>query len=85
MQGTKTFKAFYSKMKDLYKLCEIEEGHRCEEHESHQEFKNRDYQCNMITLIYNDITDQALRDEYEKLGRKDRTVENMVSMAVSRE
>ena len=38
----------------------------------------------MITLIYNGISDQALRDEYDKLGRKDRTVENMVSMAVSR-
>ena len=39
----------------------------------------------MTTLIYNGITDQALRDECDKLGRKDRTVENMVSMAVSRE
>ena len=39
----------------------------------------------MTTLIYNGISDQALRDEYDKLGRKDRTVENMVSMAVSRE
>ena len=27
----------------------------------------------------------SLRDKYDKLGRKDRTVENMVSMAVSRE
>ena len=39
----------------------------------------------MTTLIYNGITDQALRDEYDKLGRKDITVENMVSMAISRE
>ena len=39
----------------------------------------------MTTLIYNGISDQALRDEYDKLSRKDRTVENMVSMAVSRE
>ena len=39
----------------------------------------------MTTLIYNGISDQALRDEYDKLNRKDRTVENMVSMAVSRE
>ena len=80
-QGTK---AFYSELKDLYKLCEMEEEW-CEEHESYQECINRDYQCNMTTLIYNGITDQALRDEYDKLGRKDRKVENMVSMAVSRE
>ena len=39
----------------------------------------------MTTLIYNGISDQALKDEYDKLGRKDRTVENMVSMVVSRE
>ena len=39
----------------------------------------------MTTLNYNGITDQALRDEYGKLGRKDRTVENMLSMTVSRE
>ena len=50
-----------------------------------QECKNRDYQHNMTTLIFNGITEQALRDEYAKLGRKDRTVENMVSLAVSRE
>ena len=63
----------------------MEEEQWCEEQESCQECKNRNYQCNMTTLIYNGITDQALRDEYGKLGRKDRTVENMVSMAVSRE
>ena len=39
----------------------------------------------MTTLIYNGITDQALRDKYDKLGRKDKMVEKMVSMAVSRE
>ena len=39
----------------------------------------------MTMLIYNGISDQALRDEYDKLHRKDRTVDNMVSMAVSRE
>ena len=39
----------------------------------------------MTALIYNGISDQALKDEYDKLGRKDRTVENMVSMVVSRE
>ena len=39
----------------------------------------------MTTLVYNGITGQAPRDEYDKLGRKDRTVENMVGMAVSRE
>ena len=38
----------------------------------------------MTTLIYNGISDQDLRDEYDKLGRKDKTVENLVSMAVSR-
>ena len=38
----------------------------------------------MTTLIYNGFMDQTLRNEYDKLGRKDRTVENMVSMAVSR-
>ena len=39
----------------------------------------------MTTLIYNGISDQALRHEYDKLNRKDRTVENMVSMVASRE
>ena len=39
----------------------------------------------MTTLIYNGISEQALRDEYDKLSRKERAVENMVSMAVSRE
>ena len=33
----------------------------------------------------NSIIDQALKDEYKKLERKGRTVENMVNMAVSRE
>ena len=84
-QGTTAFKAFYSEMKDLYKLCEMEEEQWCEEHESCHECKNRDYQQNMTTLIYNGITDKALRDEYDRLGRKDRTVEIMLSMAVSRE
>ena len=84
-QGTKAFKAFYSELKDLYKLCEMEEEQWCEEHGGCPECKNRDYQHNMTTLIYNGINDQALRDEYDKLGRKDRTVENMVSMAISRE
>ena len=49
------------------------------------ECKNRDYQHNMTTLIYNGISDKVLRDEYDKVGRKERTVENMVSMVVSRE
>ena len=84
-QGTKAFKAFYSELKDLYKLCEMEEEQWCEEHGGCPECKNRDYQHNMTTLIYNGISDQALRDEYDKLSRKDRTVENMVSMVVSRE
>ena len=84
-QGTKALKAFYSDLKDLYKLCEMEEEQWCEEHGGCHECKNMDYQCNMTTLIYNGFSDQALRDEYDKLGRKDRTVENMVSMAVSRE
>ena len=52
----------------------------CEEHESCQECRNSDFQQNITTLIYNGITDQALRDEYDKLGRKGRTLENMVSM-----
>ena len=39
----------------------------------------------MTTLIYNGISDQALTDEYDKLSRKDRTMENMVSMEVGRE
>ena len=39
----------------------------------------------MITLIYKGINDQVLKGEYNKLGRKERTVENMISMAVSRE
>ena len=56
-----------------------------EEHGGCPECKNRDYQHNMTTLIYNGVSDQALRDEYDKLSRKDRTVENMLSMAVSRE
>ena len=84
-QGTKAFKAFYSELKDPYKLCEMEEEQWCEKHGGCPECKKRDYQCKMITLIYNGISDQALRDEYDKLSRKDRTVENMVSMAVSRE
>ena len=84
-QDTKAFKAFYSELKDLYKLCEMEEEQWCEEHGGCPECKNRDYQCNMTTLIYNGLSDQALGDEYDKLSRKDRTVENMVSMAVSRE
>ena len=84
-QGMKDFKAFYSELKDPYKLCEVEEEQWCEEHKSCQECKNRDYQHNMTTLIYNGITDQALGDEYDKLGRKDRTVENMANMAVCRE
>ena len=84
-QDTKAFKAFHSELKDLYKLCEMEEEQWCEEHGSCHECKNRDYQHNMTTLIYNGISDQALRDESDKLGRKARTVENMVSMAVSRE
>ena len=84
-QGTQAFKTFYSELKDLYKLGEMEDEQWCEEHESCQECRNRDYQYNRTTLIYNGITDQALRDEYDKLGRKDRTVENVVNMAVSRE
>ena len=85
-QGTKaSFKAFYSELKDLYKLCEMEEEQWCEEHGSCHECKDRDYQQNMTTLIYNGISDKTLRDEYDKLGRKDRTVKNMVSMMVSRE
>ena len=83
-QGTNAFKAFYSELKDLYKLYKMEEEQWCEEHGSYPECKNRDYQHNMTTLIYNGISDQALRDKYDKLGRKDRTVENMVSMVVSR-
>ena len=63
----------------------MEEEQWCEEHGGCPECKNRDYQHNMTTLIYNGISDQALRDEYDKLNRKDRTVQNMVSMAVSRE
>ena len=63
----------------------MEEEQWCEEHGGCPECKNRDYQCNMTTLIYNGINDQSLRDEYDKLGRKNRTVENMVSMTVSRE
>ena len=74
-QGTKAFKAFYSELKDLYKLCEMEEEQWCEEHGGCPECKDRDYQHNMTTLIYNGISDQALRDEYDKLNRKDRTVE----------
>ena len=57
-QGTKAFKT-YSELKDLYNLCKMEEDQWCEEHESCQECKNRDYQHNMTTLIYNGITDQA--------------------------
>ena len=49
------------------------------------ECKNKDYQLNMTTLIYNGISDQPLRGEYDMLDRKDRTVENMVSMALRRE
>ena len=84
-QGTKAFKAFYSELKDLYKQCEMEEEQWCEEYGGCPECKNRDYQCNMTTLIYNGVSDQALRDEYDKLSRKDRTVENIISMAVSGE
>ena len=84
-QSTNAFKAFYSELKDLFKLFEMEEEQWCKEHESCQECKNRDYQCNMTTLIYNGITDKALRDEYDKLVGKDRTVTNLVSMAVSTE
>ena len=83
-QSTKAFNAFYSELKYLYKLCEMEEEQWCEEHESCHECK-RDYQHNMNTLIFYGITNQALRYEYDKLGRKDRTVKNMVRMAVSRE
>ena len=68
----------------MYKLCEMEEQ-RCEEHEGCHECKNKNYQHNMTTLIYNGISGQVLRDGCDKLCRKDRTVENMVSMAVSRE
>ena len=39
MQGTKTFKSFYSELKDLYKLCEMEEEQWCKEHESCHECK----------------------------------------------
>ena len=63
----------------------MEEEQWGEEHGNCQECRDRDYQYNMTTLIYNGIIDQALRDEYDKWGRKDRTVENMVGMAVSRE
>ena len=63
----------------------MEEEQWCEEHGNCQECRDRDYQYNMTTLIYNGITDQVLRDEYDKQGRKDRTMENMVGMAVSRE
>ena len=63
----------------------MEEEQWYEEHGGCHECKNRDYQHNMTTLIYNGISDQALRDEYDKLDRKDRAVENMVSMAVCRE
>ena len=63
----------------------MEEEQWYDEHESCHECKNRDDQHNMTTCIYNGITNQALRDQYDKLGRKDRTVENMVSMTVSGE
>ena len=39
----------------------------------------------MTTLVYNGITEQTLVDVYNKVGRKDRTVANMVNMAVKRE
>ena len=52
-QGAKTFKAYFSELKDLYKLCEMEEKQWFEEHESCQECKNRHYQHNMTSsLIY---------------------------------
>ena len=38
-QGTKAFKAFYSELKDLYKLCEMEEEQWCEKHVSCHECK----------------------------------------------
>ena len=63
----------------------MEEEQWCEEHESCQECKSRNYQHNMTTLISNGITDQALTDEYDKLGRKQRTVESMLSVSVSTE
>ena len=83
-QGTKAFKTFYSELKDLYKLCETEDKQWCDEHESCQDCRNRDYQCNMTTHLQWHHW-QALRDECDKLGRKDRTAENMKNMAVSRE
>ena len=39
----------------------------------------------MSTLIYNGTIDQALKDKYDEVRRKGRTVENMMIMAVSRE
>ena len=39
----------------------------------------------MPTFIYSGITDKNLREEYDKLGRKDRTVEYLVGLTVSRE
>ena len=37
------------------------------------------------TLIYNGFTDQALWVEFDKLEKKDRTVETMVNKAISRD
>ena len=39
----------------------------------------------MTTLIYNGFTDQVLGEDCNKMGRKDRTEENMVNVAISRE
>ena len=40
-QGTNAFKAFYSELKYLYKLCVMEEEQWCEEHENCQECRNQ--------------------------------------------
>ena len=88
-QGTETFKAFYADLKDPYKICEIEDKQWCEECRSVRTgtaniARAQTTKCNMATLIYNGIIDQVLKDEYDKLERKDRTIQNMVNMAVRR-
>ena len=53
-----------------YKLGEMEDEQWCEEGKNCQDCRNRDYQHNLPTFIYNSITDHVLRYEYDKLDEK---------------
>ena len=65
--GVKAFETSYSELENLYKLFEMKEEQWHEEDKNCQDSRNRHFQCNMTTVIYNGITDETLWDEHDKL------------------